>query len=326
MAGATHVKSDTVPHVDLTYSGPSARRRIDELLEQLAQRRSSVAVLASSDPDTLAKMVDYLVASFHAAYPDARDDLWRVAPPQGSWSVEDVRTLILSRVVSQPRRTNVVVIERADTFAPRAADRLLTVLEQPPAPTLWVLCTTSPSALSVTIRSRVSTTIVSGPTDAAALLEFTATSTPTLRAYDLASALPAGGEGRLAARAILDGFRGQLAALVPSAASPRQWHRLRVVAAALDTAEEILRTNGTPVTALALVLRAVGPDELPAAVRFDPPAAPARPREVRATFADADLASDHEPSWIPSPSNDPRWSPGPPFVPAIRRRAPRTIS
>jgi hypothetical protein len=308
----------TLSDTGTDFTVVSARDRIDELLEQLGAQRSSVAVLASTDTATLDKMVSYFVSSFHSAYPDAQRDLWRVAPSASSWSVDDVRDLILSRIVVQPHRVNVVIIDRADTLSARCADRLLTVLEQPPAPTLWVLATTSPATLPVTIRGRVSTTIVRVAPVPTEGVELVPTSTPTIRAYELVAGLPADkGESRRAARAILDGFRTQLRVLVPSATTPEVWLRLNAIARALDSAEEILRTNGTPVTALTCALRAVGADDLPTPVQFEIPASPPhqeKMREVIATFED--VTTLEEPSWIPPPSNDLRWSSGPPFVPA----------
>jgi hypothetical protein len=268
-------------------------------------------------------MIEYLISAFHTAYPDAPTDLWSARPSGNSWSVDDVHALILSRIVTQPHRVHVVIIEHADTLSKRAADRLLTVFEQPPSPTLWVLCTTSPASLPVTIRSRTSTTIVHTAPPASAVTALNPTATPALSAFEIVSSLPADkGEARLAARALIEGFRAQLGERVANASTPELWLRLHGVALALDSAEEILRTNGTATTALALVLRALGPDVLPDAIRFEMPISAPRPAKVQEVIATFETpGTQEEPDWLPPASNAPRWSPGPPFAPRKRRVA-----
>ena len=70
--------------------------------------------------------------------------------------IESVRTQVIARIGLPPHeaQTRVFVIEEATAMAPPAANALLKTLEEPPARTLFVLCTTAPEQLLPTIRSR----------------------------------------------------------------------------------------------------------------------------------------------------------------------------
>ena len=70
--------------------------------------------------------------------------------------IESVRNQVIARIALPPHEaaTRVFVVEEATSMAPPAANALLKTLEEPPARTLFVLCTTAPEQLLPTIRSR----------------------------------------------------------------------------------------------------------------------------------------------------------------------------
>ena len=69
--------------------------------------------------------------------------------------VDDIRTLT-ARLSFAPHegRARVVVVEDAERLKPEAANAFLKTLEEPPARTHFVLCTSSPEQLLVTVQSR----------------------------------------------------------------------------------------------------------------------------------------------------------------------------
>jgi DNA polymerase-3 subunit delta' len=70
--------------------------------------------------------------------------------------IESVRNQVIARIGLPPHEADVrvFVVEEATAMAPPAANALLKTLEEPPARTLFVLCTTAPEQLLPTIRSR----------------------------------------------------------------------------------------------------------------------------------------------------------------------------
>jgi len=70
--------------------------------------------------------------------------------------IESVRNQVIARMGLPPHEGDVRVflVEEATSLAPPAANALLKTLEEPPARTLFVLCTTAPEQLLPTIRSR----------------------------------------------------------------------------------------------------------------------------------------------------------------------------
>jgi len=70
--------------------------------------------------------------------------------------IESVRNQVIARLGLPPHEASVrvFVVEEATAMAPPAANALLKTLEEPPARTLFVLCTTAPEQLLPTIRSR----------------------------------------------------------------------------------------------------------------------------------------------------------------------------
>src|SRR4051812_34053824 len=70
--------------------------------------------------------------------------------------IESVRNQVIGRIGLPPHEAavRVFIVEEATAMAPPAANALLKTLEEPPARTLFVLCTTAPEQLLPTIRSR----------------------------------------------------------------------------------------------------------------------------------------------------------------------------
>lgn len=70
--------------------------------------------------------------------------------------IESVRSQVIARIGLPPHEADVrvFIVEEATAMAPPAANALLKTLEEPPARTLFVLCTTAPEQLLPTIRSR----------------------------------------------------------------------------------------------------------------------------------------------------------------------------
>ncbi len=70
--------------------------------------------------------------------------------------IESVRNQVIARMGLAPHEgeVRVFIVEEATSMAPPAANALLKTLEEPPARTLFVLCTTAPEQLLPTIRSR----------------------------------------------------------------------------------------------------------------------------------------------------------------------------
>lgn len=70
--------------------------------------------------------------------------------------IESVRSQVIARLGLAPHEgpVRVFIVEEATSLAPPAANALLKTLEEPPARTLFILCTTAPEQLLPTIRSR----------------------------------------------------------------------------------------------------------------------------------------------------------------------------
>ncbi|WP_412516054.1 DNA polymerase III subunit delta' [Actinomadura madurae] len=94
-------------------------------------------------------------ASCHQILQGTHADVEVVRPEGLSFGVKDARALVL-RASSSPSggRWQVVLFEDADRATEGAANALLKAIEEPPARTVWLLCTPSPEDLLVTIRSR----------------------------------------------------------------------------------------------------------------------------------------------------------------------------
>ncbi|MFB4308234.1 DNA polymerase III subunit delta' [Actinomadura sp. GTD37] len=109
-------------------------------------------------------------ASCHQVLQGTHADVEVVRPEGLSYSVKEARALVL-RASSSPTggRRQIVLFEDADRATEAAANALLKAIEEPPARTVWLLCTPSPDDLLVTIRSRCRlVTLRTPPIDAVA--------------------------------------------------------------------------------------------------------------------------------------------------------------
>ena len=139
-----------VPHAYL-FSGPRGAPLYDAAVALAmalsCQRARGEGCGASDTCDACAK----IAAGIH---PDVvtlvREGAAQIIP------IESVRNQVIARLGLPPHEgeVRVFVIEEATSMAPPAANALLKTLEEPPARTLFILCTTAPEQLLPTIRSR----------------------------------------------------------------------------------------------------------------------------------------------------------------------------
>jgi DNA polymerase-3 subunit delta' len=108
--------------------------------------------------------------SCHQIFQGTHADVEVIRPQGLSYGVKEARALVL-RASSSPTggRWQIVLFEDADRATEQAANALLKAIEEPPARTVWLLCTPSPDDLLVTIRSRCRlVTLRTPPIDAVA--------------------------------------------------------------------------------------------------------------------------------------------------------------
>ena len=321
--GATARSTGTIVSVTPSHFLTPATEGIRLLVESLEEPRSQVVVLASSDLQELHRLADELLETIAHRWSDIAGDVWRLAPSETRWSAEDVRKKITPRLLASPRVLSVLLIERADTLSTMLADRLLKVLEAPPAPTLWLLCTPTPESLPVTVRSRVSVTISAAPELPMSEQQIVPTSTPFLDAVHRSSSLSStAGESREEARELVNSWRHDAALRVAGINSPEEWQRLYNLASALDRAEEVSRTNGRAASIVAEVFAAVGVEPLPAVVHVATASAHNAVKPKLVTNSVDPYETFVGPGDASSGSIVPRWSPPPQFVPRRGRHAP----
>ena len=149
------IERDRVPHAYL-FSGPpgapmyATAIALASALSCLRARGEGCDPGDADDParcDACAK----IAAGIH---PDVvtlvREGAAQIVP------IESVRNQVIARIGLPPHEgeVRVFIVEEATSMAPPAANALLKTLEEPPARTLFVLCTTAPEQLLPTIRSR----------------------------------------------------------------------------------------------------------------------------------------------------------------------------
>jgi len=95
-----------------------------------------------------------------------RSDMRRVAPETDRWLVSDIGE-IARLLTLEPVRKHFLILERAEALEQQAYDRLLRILEEPPAPCLVVLTATDAGLLPATLRGRASAvlSIIPAPPD-----------------------------------------------------------------------------------------------------------------------------------------------------------------
>lgn len=141
------IAANRVPHAYL-FSGPAGAPLVDTALALACALNCTSAPGEGCGECTSCSKV---IAGIH---PDVvkliREGAAQIVP------IEVVRSQVISRLGLPPHEAavRVFVVEEATAMAPPAANALLKTLEEPPARTLFVLCTTAPEQLLPTIRSR----------------------------------------------------------------------------------------------------------------------------------------------------------------------------
>jgi DNA polymerase III delta' subunit len=151
--------------------------------------------------------------------------------------IENVRNQVIARLGLPPHEADVrvFIIEEATAMAPPAANALLKTLEEPPARTLFVLCTTAPEQLLPTIRSRCQRVRFAGVDAAAAVGDDVAKAARVAAlAEDLVGAV--GGEPRLGLAGKIAEGKGE-PQLIVLAAAQRLHARASAAAAAGELGE-----------------------------------------------------------------------------------------
>jgi hypothetical protein len=119
-------------------------------------------------------------------------DVHLVEPAGERWSVPELDAEVVARSRVSPYERLVVVLDRADTMAHAAADRLLTTLEEPDVAATFVLVVTHASDLLPTLRGRASAVVTLDPAPASqrvgALLSLGVNPTSAQEAVELAGA------------------------------------------------------------------------------------------------------------------------------------------
>ncbi|QVQ50944.1 DNA polymerase III subunit delta' [Spiractinospora alimapuensis] len=103
-------------------------------------------------------------SSCHQIGAGTHADVLRVRPSGLSMGVAQTRDLVRSSAAAPVGgRFRVVVFEDADRATEAAANALLKAVEEPPARTVWLLCTPTSDDLPVTIRSRCRAVVLRTP-------------------------------------------------------------------------------------------------------------------------------------------------------------------
>ncbi len=141
------IESDRVSHAYL-FSGPPGSALMETAIALAAAMNCTSA---RGEGCGNCEQCNKIVGGFH---PDVvtlvREGAAQIVP------IENVRNQVIARIALPPHEaaTRVFVVEEATSMAPPAANALLKTLEEPPARTLFILCTTAPEQLLPTIRSR----------------------------------------------------------------------------------------------------------------------------------------------------------------------------
>lgn len=299
----------TVDRMDLP---PLATATISALAEVVTHPPSSPVLLCSGPAASPA--ADQLARGLAAAVGAGESDIVVAHPDGASWKVAELDEQVLAPSHRSTATRNVVVVHAADRLVV-GADRLLKTLEEPDAPTWFVLAAADVDRLPVTLRSRAAVEVVALPADddtrtlrliaagvdadvAAALV---AAAGPQV-VFDLAACadpelageltelldppLPAGPRpvgstvelaGRverigtqlaavagtpaasrvLLARRVLDAWRGQVAATLPSASSREDYAAVTARLEAVAGGHRLLERNLPPAQVLAVVAAGV---------------------------------------------------------------------
>jgi DNA polymerase-3 subunit delta' len=141
------IERDRVPHAYL-FSGPPGAPLYDGAI---AFALALSCQVRRGEPCGECDACSKIVAGIH---PDVttliREGAAQIVP------IETVRNQVIARLGLPPHEgpLRIFIVEEATSLAPPAANALLKTLEEPPARTLFILCTTAPEQLLPTIRSR----------------------------------------------------------------------------------------------------------------------------------------------------------------------------
>ena len=120
--------------------------------------------------------------------PDSAGFDVHVASPEGQqWTLEEIDRDVVATVSLSALSRHIMVVGAVDDLTAQAADRLLKTIEEPAAPTLWLLCARDVGSLPATLRSRVVSVLDVHVSVPSALLD--ALAGFTLGADELAAAL-----------------------------------------------------------------------------------------------------------------------------------------
>jgi DNA polymerase III delta' subunit len=146
------IERGRVPHASL-FSGPPGAPLLDAAIAMAmalsCQRAPGDG--CDGDPEMMCGACAKIASGIH---PDVvtlvREGAAQIVP------IESVRNQVIARVGFPPHEgaVRVFIVEEATAMAPPAANALLKTLEEPPARTMFILCTTAPDQLLPTIRSR----------------------------------------------------------------------------------------------------------------------------------------------------------------------------
>jgi DNA polymerase III delta' subunit len=146
------IERGRVPHAYL-FAGPPGAPMYDAAIALASALSCQLARGEGCDAGADARC-DACAKIAAGIHPDvvtlAREGAAQIVP------IESVRNQVIARLGLPPHEgeVRVFIVEEATSMAPPAANALLKTLEEPPARTLFVLCTTAPEQLLPTIRSR----------------------------------------------------------------------------------------------------------------------------------------------------------------------------
>ena len=146
------IERDRVPHAYL-FAGPPGAPMYDTaiaLASALVCLRARGEGCAPDHPGRCEACAKIAAAIHPDVVTLVREGAAQIVP------IESVRNQVIARMGMPPHEgaVRVFIVEEATSMAPPAANALLKTLEEPPARTLFVLCTTAPEQLLPTIRSR----------------------------------------------------------------------------------------------------------------------------------------------------------------------------
>ncbi len=131
--------------------------KAEEYLEE-ALRRGKLhhsIILEGGDERAVELFAKYIICRGECKDPSLLNEVLRVRPEGKSIGISQIRELI-DRISLKPFAAawRLVVIEEAESLTPEAANALLKTLEEPPESTYFLLMTSSPSSLPLTVLSR----------------------------------------------------------------------------------------------------------------------------------------------------------------------------